>query len=105
MTRIEVVANQSVQPDLIEAFDRAVPGGYYTLWRGVLGRGSQGTRRGDPIWPEQNLVLMAYIPDTAVMALRTSLMDLKGRFPREGITLFEIPGAQEVDLGTTNLPE
>ncbi len=98
MTRIEVIANQSVQPDLLEALNRAIPDGYYTLWRDVLGRGGQGTRRGDPIWPERNVVLLAYVPDTAVMAIRAALVELKERFPREGITLFELPGAREVEL-------
>lgn len=98
MTRVEIIANQSVQPDLLEALERAVPRGSYTLWRDVLGRGSQGTRQGDAIWPERNIVLLAYIPDSAVMAVRASLAELKRRFPREGITLFEVPGAREVHL-------
>ncbi|POR01355.1 hypothetical protein AU468_08550 [Alkalispirochaeta sphaeroplastigenens] len=98
MTRIEVVANQSVKPDLIEALQEAVPGISYTLWTGVQGRGGQGVRRGDAIWPEQNVVFMAYVEDRYVQPLREALGQIKERFPREGISLFEIPGARQVPL-------
>ncbi|SIQ54677.1 hypothetical protein SAMN05920897_110117 [Alkalispirochaeta americana] len=98
MTRIEVVANQSVKPDLIEALQQAVPGISYTLWIGVQGRGGQGVRRGDAVWPERNVVYMAYVEDRSVRAVRDALTGLKGIFPREGITLFEIPGAREIPL-------
>lgn len=98
MTRVEIIANRSVEPDLLEALQEAVPGISYTLWTGVLGRGGRGVRRGDSIWPERNVVAVLYVAEEDLVPIREALRLLKRTFPREGITMFELPQAREVSL-------
>jgi hypothetical protein len=89
MTRFEIISNQSVEADLLELLDEAWPGIYYTLLPGILGRGRQGVRRGDPIWPERNALVLIYAETVEEReAVLRAVRALKKHFPREGIKLF-----------------
>ena len=89
MTRFDIITNQSVEVDLLELLDEAVPGIYYTLLPGVRGRGRQGVRRGDPIWPEKNALIIIYA-ETAdeSQGVAKAVRALKKQFPNEGIKIF-----------------
>jgi len=89
MTRFEIITNQSVEADLLEVLDEAWPGIYYTLLPGMLGRGRQGVRRGDPIWPERNALVIIYTETAEEQeAILRAVRALKKHFPGEGIKLF-----------------
>ncbi len=66
-----------------------------TLLPEMLGRGRHGVRRGDPIWPERNALVIIYTetPEEREAVLR-AVRALKKHFTREGIKLF----AYEVEL-------
>ena len=89
MTRFEIISNRSVEADLLELLEDACPGLYYTLIPEVLGRGRQGVRRGDPIWPEENTVLIIYTETAeARQGVLRAVKALKQHFPKEGIKIF-----------------
>ncbi|PKL23366.1 MAG: hypothetical protein CVV47_15695 [Spirochaetae bacterium HGW-Spirochaetae-3] len=94
MTRIEIIANRSVQDDVVERLESALEGFYYTVIPVVQGRGRQARRLGSSTWPEENFLLLAYVDDAAAATARTEVSAVKGRFPTEGIKYFEIRGAE-----------
>lgn len=92
MTRIEIIANRSVQDDVIDGLEERVDGFYYTVIPVVQGRGRQARRLGSSTWPEENFLLLAYVDDIAAAAVRQVVAGVKERFPTEGIKYFELKG-------------
>jgi hypothetical protein len=92
MRRLEVIANQSIQVDLIEGLQAAVPRLQYTLITPVQGSGLRKKKVGDNVWPEVNFILISYMEDECIGPARASLQRLKERFPEEGIAFFDLGG-------------
>jgi len=90
MRRIEVIANRSVQDELVEALEGAIPDFFYSLVPLVHGRGHQRRRLGTATWPEENFLLLAYVPDAACRRAREVVAELKRKFPKEGIKVFSV---------------
>ncbi len=91
MKRIEIIANRSVQDDMVEALEGAIPDFFYSLLPLVHGRGRQKRRLGTATWPEENFLLLAYVPDAACRKAREVVAEVKRKFPREGIKVFSAP--------------
>jgi hypothetical protein len=92
MRRLEVIANQSVQEEIIEGLAAVVPGFQYTLLAPAYGAGMRRKKLGSVVWPEVNFVLVSYMDEAGAVSAREFLADLKGRFPDEGIAFFDIGG-------------
>jgi nitrogen regulatory protein PII len=90
MRRLEVIANQSVQEEMIESLQAALPGFQYTVVTPVQGAGRRSQKRGDVVWPELNFILIAYMEAGEAEKARTVIAALKARFPDEGISFFEL---------------
>jgi nitrogen regulatory protein PII len=90
MKRLEVIANRSVQDELIETLEKAIPGFYYTLVPVVHGRGKRQYRMGTAIWPEENFMLISFLSDECFDTAAQSIGQIKQRFPGEGIKFFPI---------------
>ncbi len=88
MKRVEIIANKSVIEDILEAMDVVVPEIHYTLFPDLQGRGRQGIRRGDDVWPEQNGMVLVFCTDDEAELIRAAVHKLKEHFPREGIKVF-----------------
>lgn len=88
MKRLELIANQSVQQEVIETLETGVPGLRYTLIPVAHGRGPQDWKLGTTVWPEENFVLFTYQEDEVVATLLGLIADLKVQFPKEGITVW-----------------
>ncbi len=88
MYRAEIIANQSVQDDIIEALEDHIPDILYTVLPLVHGRGGSDRKLGSTTWPESNFVLFSYVPDDAVPVVRAVVTAIKQKFPDEGIKLF-----------------
>jgi len=88
MKRLELIANQSVQEDVVKAFEAGVPGLRYTIIPVAHGRGPEDWKQGTTVWPEENFVLFTYQPDEVVATLVGLVDGLKAQFPREGITVW-----------------
>jgi hypothetical protein len=88
MKRMELIANRSVETELIDALEASVADFYYTLLPAVHGRGKAARRLGTATWPEENFLLISYLDDAEAAAAQALVRAVKTRFPTEGIKLF-----------------
>ena len=88
MIRIEIIANHSVEENILEALAGENAGKYYTKYPGILGVGSAGPRMGDAIWPEENFGLVIWCEDEEAAAIERAVAKVKEQFPGEGIKMF-----------------
>ncbi|GHT79618.1 hypothetical protein FACS1894130_08850 [Spirochaetia bacterium] len=91
MIRLEIVANHSVEEDLLEAFKDAGVGKFYTRYDNVSGVGTSGPRMGDAIWPEVNFSLIIWCELDEARGIAKAVAGVKKHFPDEGIKLFGLP--------------
>ena len=91
MIRIEVIANHSVEENILEALKEADVGKYYTKYPGILGVGSAGPRMGDAVWPEENFVLVIWCEEDEARAIGRAVASVKEKFSGEGIKVFGLP--------------
>lgn len=90
MKRVEIIANRSVQEDIMEALESAGAARHYTLIPIVHGSGRQGRRTGETVWPEENFDLVVYCEEEEARAIEGAVAAVKARFPSEGIKLFTL---------------
>ena len=90
MKRIEIIANRSIEEDMMEAFGKAEVARHYTKVPIVVGVGNSGPRMGDHIWPEENFMMVIYCEEDEARKIRDIIEELKGFFVNEGIKIFEI---------------
>ncbi len=88
MYRAEIIANQSVQDDIIELLEESIPELRYTLIPLAHGKGDSDYKLGNGTWPETNFVFVSYIADSEKDIVRAVVSAIKKRFSNEGITLF-----------------
>ncbi|QTQ12656.1 hypothetical protein HRI96_10870 [Treponema parvum] len=88
MHRAEIIANQSVQDDILEALEENVPEILYTVVPSVQGRGGENRKLGTTTWPETNFLVISYIEDDKVPAVKAVIKAVKEKFKNEGIKLF-----------------
>ncbi|MDR2484505.1 MAG: hypothetical protein LBD55_03820 [Treponema sp.] len=102
MMRIEIVANRSVEENLLEAFRDEGVGKYYTKYPSVLGIGSTGPRMGDAIWPEENFALVIWCEEAEAQGIERAIGAVKKQFPDEGIKLFKPEATQVIYTGPSD---
>ena len=95
MTRIEIIANHSVEENILEALKREDAGKYYTKYPGIFGVGSAGPRMGSAVWPEENFALVIWCEEEEARAVERAIAFVKGKFPDEGIKMFGLPPKNE----------
>jgi len=91
MIRLEIIANHSVEENILEALNKEGAGKYYTKYPGIFGVGSSGPRMGDAVWPEENFAMVIWCDEEEAAAVQRAITFIKGRFPEEGIKLFGMP--------------
>jgi hypothetical protein len=91
MIRVEIIANHSVEENILEALAGEGAGKYYTRYPNVLGVGASGPRMGDAIWPEENFALVIWCEEAEAQAVGRAVAAVKERFPGEGIKVFGLP--------------
>jgi len=84
----EIIANKSVEENIIEILEQVVPGIQYTMVPMVTGRGGESYKLGTTTWPEQNFMMIAYIKKDEAPMVYSAITYLKKKFPKEGIKLF-----------------
>jgi hypothetical protein len=89
---MELIANKSVEEEIINAFETGIHDFYYTLLPVVHGRGKTQYRLSTPTWPETNFLLISYLSDRDTETAKAVIAEIKRRFPKEGIKLFFITG-------------
>ncbi|MDR0597721.1 MAG: hypothetical protein LBG14_04365 [Treponema sp.] len=103
MIRIEIIANHSVEDNILEALAEAQVAKHYTRYPNVMGVGRSGPKMGDSIWPEENFALVIWCEDDEGRIIERAVAGVKQRFPDEGIKIFglrdgpprEVPPAPE----------
>jgi hypothetical protein len=93
MLRIEVVANHSVEENILEAMKDEGVGKHYTFYPNVLGVGGSGPRMGDAIWPEENFALVVWCEEEEARGIEKAVARVKEKFPDEGVKIFGLPDA------------
>jgi hypothetical protein len=88
MIRVEIIANHSVEENILEALKKEDAGKYYTKYPGIFGVGSAGSRMGDAVWPEENFALVIWCEEEEADAIKRAVDSVKEKFPGEGIKLF-----------------
>ncbi|MCL2761607.1 MAG: hypothetical protein FWD36_00175 [Treponema sp.] len=91
MIRIEIIANHSVEENILEALAKADVGKYYTKYPSIFGVGSTGPRMGDAVWPEENFALIIWCEEEEARAIQRAVASVKEKFPGEGIKVFGLP--------------
>ncbi len=95
MKRLEIIANQAVEDDIIEVLASAGYGESFTYFHPVYGRGKKGRREGSAVWPETNVMFLVYIDHDRVDAILSGIRKLKEEFSQEGIKCWLGEGPQE----------
>ena len=96
--RCEIVANNSVQDDIVEVLETACPDILYTILPSVHGRGKNDRKLQTATWPETNFVLFAYVPKDDIPAIKKAVRAVKETFHGEGIKLFIMKGCLPEDV-------
>ena len=93
MIRVEIIANHSVEENILEALKNEDAGKYYTKYPGILGVGNTGPRMGDSVWPEENFALVIWCGEDEARAVERAIASVKEKFPGEGIKIFTLSSA------------
>lgn len=88
MKRLELIANRSVESEIVEALEENIPDIFYTLLPQIQGRGRTKYRMGTATWPEMNFLLISYLSDDDAVKAQAAIRGVKERFPHEGIKMF-----------------
>ncbi|MDR0402212.1 MAG: hypothetical protein LBH35_01330 [Treponema sp.] len=91
MLRIEVIANHSVEENILEAMKDEGVGKRYTFYPNVLGTGNSGPRMGDAVWPEENFALVVWCEEEEARGIERAVARVKEQFPDEGVKIFGLP--------------
>lgn len=94
MVRLEIVGNVSLEEDLMDSLKEANLDFYYTSFSQVKGKGEQGQKRSDGIWPEENFLMIAYLGLEEARKICKVVYDVKCRFPKEGLNVFMVEAMQ-----------
>ena len=88
MKRLELIANRSVESEIIEALEENVQDFFYTLLPQAHGKGKTKYRLGTATWPELNFLLISYLDDGDAAKAEAAVRRVKEQFQREGIKVF-----------------
>ena len=91
MIRVEIIANHSVEENILEALAKEETGKFYTKIPNVLGVGSAGPRMGDAVWPEENFALVIWCEEEEARTIQRAVAKVKEQFSGEGIKVFGLP--------------
>lgn len=86
--RCEIIANNSVQDDIVDVLEAACPDILYSILPTVYGRGENDRKLGSTTWPETNFILIAYATENMLQSIKNAVQAVKERFSGEGIKLF-----------------
>lgn len=90
MIRVEIIANRSVEENILEALAKEGSGKHYTMIPNIYGVGACGPRMGTAVWPEENFALIIWCEEEEAQGVKRAIAKVKEKFPGEGIKLFGI---------------
>ncbi len=90
MIRMEIIADNAVEEDIMEALQAREAVTHFSKIPNVHGEGDSTPKHGNHIWPEENFILIIYCEEEVAAEVRAALAEVKSIFPDAGIKLFEI---------------
>lgn len=88
LKRVEIIANHSVDSDIMEILQERGLASHFTKIPNVQGQGNAEPKQGDHIWPESNFILIIYCDLEEALRIEEAIREVKARFPNEGIRCF-----------------
>jgi len=98
MTRLEIIANSTVEEDIQEALNKVEDQFYFSRINGVHGRGHTDPKQGDAVWPEENFIYIIYADDSLAQELIKAIQGIKEKFTVEGIKIFAVPFIHSIEI-------
>ena len=95
MKRMELIANRSVENEIINALEENIQDFFYSLLPQINGKGKTKYRLGTATWPEMNFLLISYLDNDNAIKAAAAIQGVKDQFPREGIKLFFMDARNE----------
>ena len=89
MKKIEIIANLSVEEDIMNMLEEAGVKGF-TKIPVVHGTGRTNPKMGDSVWPEENFMLIIYTDEYMVPTIKSRVKELKEKFHNEGIKYYAV---------------
>jgi hydrophobic/amphiphilic exporter-1 (mainly G- bacteria), HAE1 family len=90
MKRIAIIANHSVQAEVMDALEQRLGEFPYMLIPVISGRGRQGSKLGTVTWPEENFLLLVYTDDASASIIVSEVDAIKKLFTKEGVKCFVV---------------
>ena len=90
MKRIEIIANHSVENNIMNALSEREAAFFWTKIPAVQGMGYQNPKIGDETWPEENFIMVIYCRNEQTQAIKEAVNEVRKTYPEEGIALFEM---------------
>lgn len=91
MTRLEIISNNTIEVDIIEALTAVNRDLNYSKISSVHGKGNSSPKNGDAIWPEENFIFIIYCSDDLAEQYITAISVVKNNFRQEGLKVFTVP--------------
>ena len=88
MKRIEIIANNSVEEDLLRELTLSINNFMFTKINGVHGIGKTEPKMGSSVWPEENFILIVYCNNEQEKAIRNAIQKTKKIHTLDGIKYF-----------------
>ena len=92
--RFEIISNQSVEEDIVDTLEEAIPQLEYTIIPTVHGKGLKAKKLGTTTWPEQNFLMFCYVDHENAVKIKEILEKIVIKFPIEGISFFCVEEAE-----------
>lgn len=96
MTKLEIIANQALEAQLMEIMPKNDGRPCYTMLKQVDGVGYSGFCLGNEVWPEENVMFILFLDDERLNAVKERLGGIRESFPLLGLAAFEHPGITEL---------
>ncbi len=88
MRRVEIIAAQAIQDDLLDALAHYEVPMKYTIIPTVHGRGSTNPKLGNDVWPEENFLLLIYCEESMLDGIEQAIALVGKKYDHEGIGYF-----------------
>jgi len=88
MKRVEIIAAQAIQEDLLDALAHYEVPMKYTIIPTAHGVGSTTPKLGNDVWPEENFILLIYCQEEILDRIEQAIELVKKKYDHEGIGYF-----------------
>ncbi len=88
MKRVEIIAAQAIQEDLLDALEIYKVPMHYTIIPTAHGRGGTIPKLGNDVWPEENFILIIYCEEQMLDLIKQAIALVEKKYDHEGISFF-----------------